>query len=89
MGRKEQERGYIITAIFLCQALLSLNKKCLFALLRKSMGSISGGSEEPPYPTLLPHTQPGLIGIPIFEMPITRGLLRPQSLVQPIVVQKS
>lgn len=36
-----------------------------------------------------PDTRPDLIGIPIFEMPITEGLLRPQSLVKPFVVQES
>lgn len=68
MGWEEQELGYIITAIFLCQALLSLNKKYLFALLRKSMWSISGGSKESLHSA---DTWPALIGIPILEMPIT------------------
>lgn len=36
MEREEQELGYIITAIFLCQALLSLNKKCLFLSWEKA-----------------------------------------------------
>ena len=35
MGRKEQELGYIITAVFLCQVLLSLNKKVLVCSLEK------------------------------------------------------
>lgn len=86
MERKEQELGYIITAVFLCQVLLGPNKKCLFALLRKSMWSISGGSKES---LLSPGTWSDAIGTPIFETPLREALLRPQRLGEPIVVQKS
>lgn len=91
MGRGEREPGYIITAVFLCQALLSLNKKCLFALLRKHMGSVSVGSEELPpsaraHTLTLTHGQACQVSQHL-KCRSTQG--SGQSLVLPIAVQKS
>lgn len=69
--RRNKKLGYIITAIFLCQILVGLNKKCLFALLRKSMWFTSGGSK----PSLLRQGQT-LIDMPALEILITGGFLK-------------